>query len=112
MDRALVMEKVALAPAMFSIEPRNPDRKVVIGGNHVVFGSVASPPNCADLDRGRRPGDQQSYRDLVKLSQYFNCIHMFSGYPVEPVDIHPSIRHLECLRDALILSGFKENWFA
>ena len=104
MDRALVMEKVALAPAMFSIEPRNPDRKVVIGGDHVVFGSVASPPNCADLDRGRRPGDQQSYRDLVKLSQYFNCIHMFSGYPVEPVDIHPSIRHLECLRDALILS--------
>ena len=103
MDRALVMEKVALAPSTFTIEPRNPDREVVIGGNHMVFGAVASPPNCSDLDRGRRPGDHQSYRELLKLAQYFNCIHVMGGYPVEPVDIHPSIRHLVCLRDALTL---------
>ena len=97
MDRELVMEKVGLAPSQFTITPRNPDRQVPIGGRHMVFLNVSSPPNCCDLDRGRRIGDRESYRDFLKLTQYFNCIHMAGGYPVEPLDIHPSVRHLDCL---------------
>lgn len=46
----------------------------------------------------------QSHRELVKLSQYFNCIHFISGYPVELVDSHASVRHLDCLHDQLTLS--------
>lgn len=104
MGRDFVMEKIALAPDTFTITPRNRERTITIGGKHVVFGNVSSPPNCADLDRGRRIGDRESYRDLVKLSQYFNCIHFCGGYPVEPIDIHPSIRHLDCLQDKLLLT--------
>ena len=104
MDRALVMEKLKLAPARFTITPRNPERAVIIGGRHMVFGNVSSPPNCSDLDRGRRVGDRESYRDLLKLTQYFNCIHLACGYPVEPVDLHPSVRHLDCLFDKLTLT--------
>lgn len=104
MDRDFVMEQVKKAPSVFDITPRNPARKVTIGGDHMLFGNVASPPNCSDLDRGRRVGDRQSYQDLTKLTQYFNCIHMMVGYPVEPVDIHPSIRHLDCIYDALTLT--------
>ena len=26
------------------------------------------------------------------------------GYPVEPVDLHPSVRHLDCLQDKLTLT--------
>ena len=104
MGRDFVMEQVRKAPSCFSITPRNPDRKVIVGGNHMLFGGVGSPPNCSDLDRGRRAGDRASYRDLIKLIQYFNCIHMMIGYPVEPIDIHPSIRHLECIYDALTLT--------
>ena len=29
---------------------------------------------------------------------------MLAGYPVEPIDIHPSIRHLECIRDLATLT--------
>ena len=36
---------------------------VPIGGRHVAFVNVSSPPNCSDLDCGRRPGDRESYRD-------------------------------------------------
>ena len=104
MGRELVMEKVALAPPRFTLTPRNPERAVPIGGRHMAFVNVSSPPNCSDLDRGRRPGDRESYRDLLKLTQYFNCIHMAGGYPVEPVDLHPSIRHLDCLYDKLTLT--------
>ena len=104
MGRELVMEKVGLAPPCFTITPRNPERALPIGGRHMVFVNVSSPPNCSDLDRGRRTGDRESYRDLLKLTQYFNCIHMAGGYPVEPVDLHPSIRHLDCLHDKLTLT--------
>ena len=104
MDRDLVMEKVGIAPSTFAITPRNPRHEVPIGGNRMAFLSVASPPNCSDLDRGRRVGDRDGYRDLLKLTQYFNCIHMVGGYPVEPVDLHASIRHLDCLYDMLTLT--------
>ena len=43
-------------------------------------------------------------KDFIKLSQYFNCIHFCGGYPVEPQDIHASIRHLDVLYDKLTLT--------
>jgi trimethylamine--corrinoid protein Co-methyltransferase len=71
--RDFVMEQVKKAPSEFQITPRNPARQVHVGGGHMVFGNVGSPPNCSDLDSGRRPGDRSAYQDLIKLSQYFNC---------------------------------------
>lgn len=104
MDRDFVMAQVAKAPSSFSITPRNPERRIVIGDGHVAFGQVASPPSVSDLDNGRRSGNREDFRKLVKLAQSFNCIHMHCGYPVEPVDIHPSVRHLDALFDLLTLS--------
>jgi len=104
MDRDMVGALVARAPSHFTITPRNPERAIVIGGRHMVFGNVSSPPNCSDLDRGRRVGSFAAYCDLLKMSQYFNCIHFIGGYPVEPVDIHPSLRHLDCLEAKLLLT--------
>ncbi len=104
MDRAFVMEQVAKAPGSFDITPRNPDHRVTMGGGHMCFVNVSSPPNAMDLDRGRRPGNIDDFRDLMRLTQYFNCIHVAGGYPVEPVDIHASVRHLDCLFDKLTLT--------
>lgn len=103
-DREMVMEKLALVPSEFSITPRNVDRKITIGGKNILFGNVSSPPNCSDLDRGRRTGTREDYQNFIKLTQYFNCIHFAGGYPVEPMDIHPSVRHLDCLYDKLTLT--------
>ena len=104
MDRDWVMEMISNTPSEFSIIPRNPERKITIGGKHIVFVNVSSPPNVMDLDRGRRVGDFESFKDLIKLTQYFNCIHLAGGYPVEPVDIHASSRHLKCLYEKLVLT--------
>ena len=104
MDRDFVMEQVARAPAQFAITPRNPERAITIGGNHIVFGNVSSPPNFSTLEGGKQPGTQAAFRDLLKLTQFFNCIHFAGGYPVEPVDIHASVRHLDCLFDKITLS--------
>jgi len=104
LDPDFVTEMVARAPARFTITPRNPDRAVPIGGRHMAFVNVSSPPNSWDLRRGKRSGDHETFRDFMKLTQAFNCIHVAGGYPVEPVDIHPSIRHLDCLFDKLTLT--------
>jgi trimethylamine--corrinoid protein Co-methyltransferase len=103
-DPAFVEEMVARAPAEFTLVPRNPERALPIGGNHILFGNVSSPPNAWDLDRGKRPGDFETYKEFIKLTQYFNCIHFAGGYPVEPIDIHPSVRHLDCLYEKLTLT--------
>ena len=89
MDEDFVMEMVGRAPDSFSITPRNPAREIVIGGKHMVFVNVSSPPNSWDMERGKRPGDFETFREFIKLTQYFNCIHIAGGYPVEPIDIHP-----------------------
>lgn len=105
MGRDMVMEMVAQAPSSFTLTPRNPERQITIGGKHIVFGNVASPPNYMDLEIGRKvPGTRRHCRNLIKLAQYFNCIHMANGYPVEPVDLHPSTRHLDVLFDKLTLT--------
>lgn len=105
MGRDFVMEMVGHAPSQFDITPRNIDRKITIGGKHMVFGNVSSPPNYWDMDSGGAvPGNREMCRNLLKLSQYFNCIHFVGGYPVEPMDLHPSTRHLDVLYDKLTLT--------
>ncbi len=103
-DPDFVTEMVAKAPSDFTVTPRNPDKKITIGGRHIVFGNVSSPPNAWDLTCGKRPGDFETYKEFMKLTQYFNCIHFAGGYPVEPVDIHASIRHLDCVFEKLTLT--------
>ena len=89
MDRQWVMDMLKTVPEKFSITPRNQNNEIKIGGYHIVFGNVSSPPNVLDLDRGKRPGNFDSFNDLAKVTQFFNCIHFSGGYPVEPIDIHP-----------------------
>ena len=102
MDEDFVMEMLGHAPEQFTITPRNPAREVVVGGKHMLFVNVSSPPNSWDMERGKRPGDFATFQNFMKLTQYFNCIHIAGGYPVEPIDIHPSVRHLDCLAEKLI----------
>lgn len=104
MGRDFVMEMVAKAPAEFTITPRNPERAVTLGGRHIVFGNVSSPPNYWDMSTGKVTGTRHHNQTLLKLSQYFNCIHLCCGYAVEPVDIHPRERHLDAVFDKLVLT--------
>ncbi len=105
MGRDFVMEMVAKAPSQFTLTPRNPDRKIPVGGKHILFGNVSSPPNYWDMEIGKKvSGNREQCANLLKLTQYFNCIHFAGGYPVEPVDVHASVRHLDVVYDKLTLT--------
>jgi len=105
MGRDFVMEHVARAPSEWTITPRNPEHAITIGGRHLNFGNVSSPPSYWDMAINKKvTGTREMCANLLKLSQYFNCIHFVGGYPVEPQDIHASIRHLDVLYDKLTLT--------
>ena len=103
-DPALIEEFVAHAPETFTLHARNPALSLEIGGDNMAFGTVGSPPNCHDMDTGRRVGNRADYQNFLKLAQYFNCVDFIGGYPVEPVDIHASTRHLDALYDMATLT--------
>ena len=103
-DPDMVTSLITTAPSSFTLHARNPDHDLVIGGDHLAFGSVASAPNVSDLERGRRVGNRADYQDLLRLAQMLNTVHFLAGYPVEPIDIHASVRHLDATYDALTLT--------
>lgn len=74
-DRGLIMEMIASAPSSFTMHARNPARNVAIGGNNLVFAQIASAPFVADRDGGRRTGNHEDFRKLVKLAQSYDIVH-------------------------------------
>jgi trimethylamine---corrinoid protein Co-methyltransferase len=104
-SREFIMEMVGKAPSEWTMTPRNPERALPVGGKAMLFGNVSSPPSYWSMDsNGKQTGTREMCKNFIKLGQYFNCIHFIGGYPVEPQDIHASIRHLDVLYDKLTLS--------
>jgi trimethylamine--corrinoid protein Co-methyltransferase len=97
--RELILQAIKTCPSEFTLHARNPERNVAIGGKNLAFAQVASPPNCSDMQGGRRAGNQVDFRNMLKLAQRYDIVHCTGGYPVEPVDLHSSVRHLDCLSD-------------
>jgi len=93
-DRHMVMEWVDKAPQSFTAHARNPAHNLQFGPGFINFSMIASPPNSSDMEKGRRTGNFEDFSDLVRLGQTLNIAHQFGGYPVEPIDLHPGIRHL------------------
>ena len=103
-DPEMVLETIKTCPSEFKLHARNPAHTLNIGGNWMAFGSVASTPNFIGLDGVRHPGTRADFQQLLKLTQVFNIIHFNSGYPVEPIDLHASIRHIETTYDLLTMT--------
>jgi trimethylamine--corrinoid protein Co-methyltransferase len=102
-DPAMVESVIQTVPGEFTLHARNPEKDLRIGGTWTAFGTVGSPPNVADLDRGRRIGNREDYQNLLRLGQSLNSVHFLAGYPVEPVDVHHGVRYLHATHDALTL---------
>ncbi|MBK0398175.1 trimethylamine methyltransferase family protein [Limibaculum sp. M0105] len=108
LDPGLVMERVALAPERFTLEARNPAKSLKVGGEHLVFTSVAGPAFTADLDRGRRAGTLAEMRDYLRLIQGFDAIHQEGGGPFEALDVPEQVRHLDLQVAQITLMD--KNW--
>ncbi|MBK7170610.1 MAG: trimethylamine methyltransferase family protein [Gammaproteobacteria bacterium] len=94
-DRALVLEKLALAPREFGLRARNRAHDLHLGGNRIAFCAIGGPAFVSDLDRGRRPGTYAEQCDYIRLVQSLEIIHQEGGGPFEAMDLPPESRHLD-----------------
>ncbi|MBS0397866.1 MAG: trimethylamine methyltransferase family protein, partial [Proteobacteria bacterium] len=94
LGRDLVQAQLDHAPANFVLHARNPARDLHVGGNVVNFGPVNGAPNISDLQGGRRYGDLESFRNILKVTQALGVLHWQGGMVVEPMDVPVPVRHL------------------
>ena len=92
--RELVEAQLATAPERFVLHARNADRHLHVGDNVVNFGPVTGAPNIRDSEGGRRYGDLDAFRNILKLTHTLGVLHWQGGIVVEPVDVPVATRHL------------------
>jgi trimethylamine---corrinoid protein Co-methyltransferase len=100
----MLREILRTAPAEFTQLARNPARSVRIGGPNVVFAPAYGSPFVMDLDRGRRFGTIEDFRNFIKLAQASPWFHHSGGTIVEPTDIAVNKRHLDMIHAHVTLS--------
>jgi len=104
LDRKLVMASIKSAPSSFTMNARNPDRSVLMGGSRINISNATTPPFCSDLKGGRRAGTFKDLCELLKLCQHLNVVHFLYGLPVEPQDLPVATRHLDAYRACAALT--------
>ena len=102
-DPAMVEEHMAKAPPSYTVKARNPGKSLAFGGNVVNFALVGGPSFVSDLDRGRRAGDYEDFRNFMKLSYSFDIIHIGGAAPLAPLDLPAATRHLDMYYAAITL---------
>lgn len=99
-----VRAECSKAPRYFTQLARHPEKSVVIGGDAQVFAPIYGAPFVRDLDRGRRYGDLDSFRDLVRLSYMHPNLHHTGLVICEPCDVPVNKRHLDMVLAHMTLS--------
>ncbi len=102
-DRSLVEQALQSAPSEFALHGATAESNATLGGDNIAFVSVGGPPHISDLDNGKRNGTLEDTRNIIKLSQHFDVIHIQSPN-VEPQDIPLNTRHLHTTESQLTLS--------
>jgi trimethylamine--corrinoid protein Co-methyltransferase len=102
--RGLARKLIQTAPQQYTQHARNSERNVVIGGNNTVFAPNYGSPFVHDLDKGRRYGTIEDFRNFVKMAYANPYVHHSGGTVCEPVDLPVNKRHLEMVYAHMRLS--------
>ena len=94
-EPGMLREILESAPSSFTQHARNPANSVEIGGKSVVFAPAYGSPFVMDLDKGRRYGTIEDFRNFIKLAQSSPWLHHSGGTICEPVDVPVNKRHLD-----------------
>jgi trimethylamine---corrinoid protein Co-methyltransferase len=102
-DPDWILEQVAKAPSEFTLQARNPERSVQIGGSNMVFSAVYG---CPFVREGleRRDATYDDFQNLVKLAHSFPQLDSPGGTICEPNDRPLDSRHLDMVFALLTLS--------
>ncbi len=102
--KKLVEQQIKMAPSQFTLHARNPEKNVEIGGDHIAFIPCYGAPFVHDMDKGRRHGTLDDYKNFAKLAYASPYIDITGGMMTEPNDIPVDHRNAERLYASMILS--------
>ncbi|MCP3939705.1 MAG: trimethylamine methyltransferase family protein [Actinomycetia bacterium] len=103
LDPDTVLAAIDTAPSLLELHAPNPERNVVVGGNHVALVPVGGPPFISDLVGGRRAGTLADQQDFLRLTQTYDVLAA-TAPSVEPGDVPLAVRHLESGLSTLMLT--------
>ena len=101
--RDVVAAALATAPKRIALRAAVRDKDLTLELGKLIFQPGAGAPHATDAIRGRRPGDLESFRELVQLTQHFDALHMIPPL-VEPQDVPMHLRHYAMTEIALTQS--------
>ncbi len=93
-DRHHLMELISTAPETYTMQARNPERSVKVGGTSTIFTPSYGAPFVLDFDGSRRNATQEDFDNFAKLAYLEPALHMTGGVLCEPMDVSVSHRHL------------------
>lgn len=103
-DRGLLMALVAKCPAEFTLNARNPQRSVRVGGRNMIFVPMYGAPYVRDLDNVRRYGSLADLNNFHRLAYMTPALHSSSSIVCEPMEIPVPRRHLHIVHSAMTYS--------
>ena len=77
----MVEEAMKTVPSSFSLQARNPEKSLTIGGNQINFATVGSAPYYSDIKVGRQPGSLAPLAGLRPNSHHRIHAAGTAGYP-------------------------------
>ena len=101
--REMVEAALSSAPRSIVCRAGARHRDITLAPGRLVFQPGAGCPHATDQRRGRRPGTEADYRELVKLTQAFDVLHMLPPL-VEAQDVPTQYRHYAFVEAELTLS--------
>ncbi len=102
-ERGLVDSALETAPGEFVLHGAVAETDVRLGGDNIAFVCVGGAPHVSDLDRGKRAGTLEDTRNIIRLSEHFDVLHLQSPN-VEPQDSPLHLRHYHTSEAQLTLS--------
>ena len=90
--RDIVSAAVASAPRSVALRAGRREKDLTLELGRLAIQPGAGAPHATDRKRGRRPGTLNDFRELIRLTQHFDVLHMLPPL-VEPQDIPMNLRH-------------------
>lgn len=100
----IIEAALATAPKSFDLIVGDPGRNLTMELGSMIFQLGAGCPHATDLERGRRPGTEQDFRELITLTQHFDVLHMIPPL-VEPQDVPIHLRHYAMTKGQMELTN-------
>jgi len=95
---------LSTVPPTFTLEARNPDHSIVIGGEHHQFGPGYGAPFVLESDGSQRDATMTDYDNFCKLAHSSPYLDFLGSIMVQPGELDPISGHLDMLMSNFTLT--------